>query len=241
MSNRDPERRDRATVLVGLLCTLALHGGVAGFVWWNGHAHAETRVDGPSVFLDTQLVRFGKPRDLSFLPHKQGSVRPKVEDGLKVAKSADALPKLDDKQPEKPKEDALSKTHAELFKNLRDDDPPGVIDPGEGSLTGSKAGTATEAKGDPYILSLVDQIGSAWSVPTTIKEDELHGLSAEACLTIAEDGALVRYTLLKGSGNSQFDSSLEAALSTIKQLPAPPDRFRSVAQRGKLCPTFSRH
>jgi hypothetical protein len=158
-----------------------------------------------------------------------------------VAKDMNALPRL--KPDEKPPDivDPLKKTRAELFKNMADDDrPPAVVEEGVGSLTGSRAGTATEAKGDPYILSLIDQIGSAWTVPTTIKDKELAELSADVCLTISEAGALTHFDFTRKSGNSQFDSSLEATLGTIKTLPAPPDRFRTVAARGRLCPTFSK-
>jgi hypothetical protein len=51
------------------------------------------------------------------------------------------------------------------------------------------------------------------------------------------------------SGNSQFDSSLDAALSTTKKLPPPPDRdlqtpsgpknLKYLATHGKLCAELS--
>ncbi len=187
-------------------------------------------------FVDAQLVRFGKPRDLSFLPHKEGRVKDKPPE-IKVAKDMNALPHLEDKKD--PKDiDPLKKTHAEAFKNL--DDNEGVQASNEGSLTGSRAGTATEAKGDPYILSLIDQIGTAWTVPTTLKDSELANLSADVCLTIADSGAFSSYTIVRKSGNSQFDSSLDATLSMIKKLPPPPEKWRSAASRGRLCPTFSK-
>ena len=63
---------------------------------------------------------------------------------------------------------------------------------------------------------------------------------ADVCLTIADSGALTSYSFMRKSGNSQFDSSLDATLSTIKKLPPPPDRWRSAASRGRLCPTFSK-
>ncbi|HWE30645.1 MAG TPA: TonB C-terminal domain-containing protein, partial [Polyangia bacterium] len=182
-------------------------------------------------------VRFGKPRDLSFLPHKEGHVKDKPPE-IKVAKDMNALPHLEDKKD--PKDiDPLKKTHAEVFKQMQDD-TEGVQPSNEGSLTGSRAGTAAEAKGDPYILSLIDQIGTAWTVPTTLKDAELANLSADVCLTIADSGALTNYSFVRKSGNSQFDSSLDATLSMIKKLPPPPDRWRSAASRGRLCPSFSK-
>jgi hypothetical protein len=235
-------REDRGTgplVLVGIVATVALHGGVAGFVWLTRSGAEAAKPPGPGTFVDAQLVRFGKPRDLSFLPHKEGVVKSAKPEGIKVAKDEKALPRLDKEEPPD-KKDPLKNTRAEFFKNLKDDDRPEAMSEGEGSLTGSRAGTATEAKGDPYILELIDKIGSAWTVPTTIKDSELANLSVDACLTIGESGALTSYKIIKTSGNSQFDSSLEAALSTIKTLPPPPDRFRAAAARGRLCPTFAK-
>jgi TonB family protein len=197
-------------------------------------------------FVDAQLVRFGKPRDLSFLPHKEGHVKDKPPE-IKVAKDMNALPHIEEKK--EPKDvDPLKKTHAEQFKEMKDD-TEGVQPSNEGSLTGSRAGTANEAKGDPYILQLVDQIGSAWTVPTTLSDTQLAKLTAVACLTISESGALTTYKIVQPSGNSQFDSSLDAALSTVKKLPAPPDRdlatpsgpknLKYLATHGKLCAELS--
>src|SRR5207237_10422395 len=139
------------------------------------------------------------------LPHKQGVVKDKgPQEAIKVAKDLNALPHLkDDKPPDEI--DPLKKTHANLFKNLKDpDQPEGFQEAGEGSPTGSRAGTATEPKGDPYILALIDQIGSAWTLPTTIKDSELTNLSADVCLTIVGGGALAHFQFVRKSGNSQF-------------------------------------
>lgn len=236
---RRKPRNPRAAFL-GVLVTIAVHLGIVGTVWFE-HARAATRPPlGPGTYVDAQLVKFGRPRDLSFLPHKQGQMKPTAPpEAIKVARTADDPP-----APKKPAEkveiDPLKRTHAEAFKRLTDDDQPPIKAETGGSLSGSRAGTATEARGDPYILSLIDVIGSAWRVPTTIKESELAGLSADVCLTIDEAGKLVHFEFTRRSGSSQFDSSLEATLGIIHQLPAPPERFASAAARGRLCPTFSR-
>ncbi|HEX8951118.1 MAG TPA: hypothetical protein VF945_04700, partial [Polyangia bacterium] len=182
------ERRDPLRTWA-IIVTVVLHAGVLGgaFIARLLSFHHDAALS-PENFVDAQLVRFGKPRDLSFLPHKEGHVKDKPPE-IKVAKDLNALPHIEDKKD--PKDvDPLKKTHAEQFKNLQDE-TEGVQPSNEGSLTGSRAGTATEAKGDPYILQLVDQIGSAWTTPTTIKESELANLTADACLTIADSGTLI--------------------------------------------------
>ncbi len=239
------ERRDPLRTYA-IIFTAALHALVLGGAFIARALSFHHTTISTENYVDAQLVRFGKPRDLSFLPHKEGHVKDKPAE-IKVAKDLNALPHIEDKKD--PKDvDPLKKTHAEVFKNLQDD-TEGVQPSNVGSLTGSRAGTATEAKGDPYILQLVDQIGSAWATPTTIKDAELATLTADACLTISESGALTSYKIVRKSGNSQFDSSLDAALSTIKKLPPPPDRdiqtprgprnLKSLATRGLLCPTLS--
>lgn len=234
-----PQRAIGVMPIAGLVLTVAVHAGVFGFMWLSrNHVDpAEKPVLG--AFVDAQLVKFGKPRDMTFLPHKAGVVKNTVQKAdIKIARDADAPINPDRK--DDPEVDPLKKTHAELFKNLKNDDQPEAVTEEGGSLTGSRAGTASEAKGDPYILSLIDQIGSAWQVPTTIHDADLPNLSADVCLTIDASGALTGFTFMRKSGNGQFDSSLEATLGQMKTLPPPPDRFRAAAGRGKLCPTFQK-
>jgi hypothetical protein len=237
VEKRDPLR------FTAILITVGLHAFVFGGLYL-ARVMGASRHDTLSgeQFVDAQLVRFGKPRDLSFLPHKEGHVKDKPAD-IKIARDLNALPHLEEKK--KPEDiDPLKKTHAEMFKHLNDDREGMTTN--EGSLSGSKAGTATEAKGDPYILQIVSAIGTAWTVPNTLSDSQLQNLSADVCLTISESGMLTRSRMIQGSGNSQFDSSLQAALGTIKQLPAPPDRalqgtnrnLKSLAVGGKLCPNF---
>ena len=180
------ERKDPLRT-IAILITVVLHGGVLGGAWIARALSFHHPVIGKENFVDAQLVRFGKPRDLSFLPHKEGHVKDKPPE-IKVARDINALPRIEDKKD--PKDvDPLKKTHAEQFKQMADD-TEGVQPSNEGALTGSRAGTAAEAKGDPYILSLIDQIGTAWTVPTTLKDAELANLSADVCLSIADSGAL---------------------------------------------------
>lgn len=234
------QRRSSGIVpIVGIAVTLLVHAGVMGAMLL-ARAHASSsKPPELGAFVDAQLVKFGKPRDMSFLPHKEGVVKNTVQKAdIKLAKDANAP--IDTQKEEKAEIDPLKKTRAELFKNLKDDDRPPAVSEEGGSLTGSRAGSALEAKGDPYILDLIDKIGSAWKVPTTITDNELKDLSADVCLTIDGEGALTGFTFMRKSGNGQFDSSLEATLGLIKALSPPPERWRSVAGRGKLCPTFQK-
>jgi hypothetical protein len=247
MSVEAVEKRDPLR-FTAVLITLGVHGLVAAFYLVTMASRNKHTDLSAQNFVDAQLVRFGKPRDLSFLPHKEGRVKEKVPD-IKIARDLNALPHIEEKKKQE-ETDPLKKTHAELFKHLNDDREGMTTN--EGQLTGSKAGTAAEAKGDPYILQIVDVIGNAWTVPTTIRDAELANLSADVCLTISEAGVITNARIVNPSHNSQFDSSLQAALGVIQHSPTrlqPPDRniqtpsgprnLRDLATRGRLCPTLT--
>jgi outer membrane biosynthesis protein TonB len=234
--------RDRASIISGLVFAVLFNGGLLGTVWFvhrPGAAPKETM-----TFVDAQLVRFGKPRDLSFLPHVQAT--PKVQQPKKVLKLTDdpdkphkELPKPpeDEKEPDKP----LSKL-AEQFKNLRDpeDDRATQEAAAEGDPKGVRGGTAAEASGDPYILEIVAAVTERWTVPTMLTPGELSKLSASACLKIDDDGTLVEYKIVDRSGNDLFDGSLDTTLGSMKTLPKPHGKFAGAARRGKLCPVFTK-
>ena len=78
------ERRDPLRV-VALVVTLALHAGVLGAMYVSRLLSSHHEPQLKEAYVDAQLVRFGKPRDLSFLPHKHGRVKDKPPD-LKIAK-----------------------------------------------------------------------------------------------------------------------------------------------------------
>src|SRR5690348_1487415 len=90
------EKRPFDPLLVyGAVVTLAVHSLVLAGYLLTHVKHDE----GPPIlvgsFVDAQLVKFGKPRDLTFLPHKQGVVKDKGPlEALKVAKDINALPRL---------------------------------------------------------------------------------------------------------------------------------------------------
>src|SRR5438309_6042184 len=139
---KDPLRT--AAIVITIVLHVALFGGA-----WIARAISLSKPPlGPQNFVDAQLAKLGK-RDLSFLPHKQGAQKDKPPE-IKVARDEQAQPHPEEKK--KPEDvDPLKKTHAEVFKHLEDQE--GMQPINEGSLSGSRAGTATEAKGDPYILS----------------------------------------------------------------------------------------
>ena len=84
MSVEAVEKRDPLR-LTAILITVGLHALVFGGLYWQrlGSLNKHTDLSAQN-FVDAQLVRFGRPRDLSFLPHKEGRVKDKPAD-IKIA------------------------------------------------------------------------------------------------------------------------------------------------------------
>jgi colicin import membrane protein/protein TonB len=190
--------------------------------------------------VDVQAVKFGKPRDLSFLPHKelvQLNKGPKPK--LALTENANALPKPpkpDDKKPDE--EDPLKRTHAELFKNATDQEQKGTVE--EGDPNGLKGGTATVGKGPVYYQHLQAAVQNAWVVPTTIAEDRLTRLKATACIKIAADGKIVERALRSSSGDDRFDATLMQAIDSIQQFEPPTADVKDTVTSDGVCMNFAK-
>ena len=221
-----------------------LHAGVLGGAFVT---RAEDRPQPPAAdaenFVDAQLVRFGKPRDLTFLPHKQGVVKDKGRPSIKVAKDMNALPRLEDKKPTRQDVDPLKKTHAELFKNLKDRSPEGVqaVERGLAHRLARRHRDRGQGRSlHPGAHRSDRHAPGRCRRPSRTRE--LANLTADVCLTIAGVGVLTNYQFIRKSGNCAVRQLARRDAVTIKKLPPPPDR--DIARRpraGRLCPaTFSK-
>lgn len=228
---------DRNSFVVGLCVALLINGGGVFAVWWTSRQASRPKPKGPEILVDARLVKFGKKRDLSFLPHVP--VEPKTTEKPKTIKLAEDPDKPPVKKEEPKRLEDLSKL-ADRIKNLRADEDDRARDTGEGDPNGSRGGTATEAAGDPFIRAIMAAILERWTVPTLLSPGELAKLQAEACLTLGADGRLVEYKMRTPSGNSLFDGSLMTTLGSIKELPRPFGPFAKNARNGTLCPVFAK-
>lgn len=238
-SPRISRQLDRNSFIAGLCLAILINGGGLLALWWMNHKGAHTGRKDVEVFVDAKLVRFGKKRDLSFLPHVQS--QPKVAEKPKALKLAQDPDKPPPKKEEPKRVDDLSKL-ADRVKNLRTDEDDRVTKEAleEGDPTGTRGGTAAEASGDPYIREIMAAVLERWTVPTLLTPGDLLKLQAAACLTIDDEGKLVSFRVVEPSGNSLFDGSLVATLGSIKELPKPHGRYARAARTGKLCPSFSK-
>jgi len=215
--------RQGLLIAVGLCATLLLHGALLAVVF-VGRANAG-RVARPQEFgqvVEVQAVKFGSPRDLRFLPHKEAPPPPRPAPKLALTDNARALPAL--KAPEElphPPEDPLTRVH-------RFDDPAASRDNTgsaveEGDRNGLRGGTATVGKGPLYLQHLVAAVQNAWVIPNSFSDAQLVRLKAQACVRIDGTGRVVEFHLSAPSGNERYDSTLLDALATLEKLEPPTD------------------
>jgi TonB family protein len=217
------------------VATALVHGGIIGGVWL-GHARAEvSRAPVLGEVIDVQAVRFGKPRDMSFLPHKEAAPTPRPKPKLALTQNEKALPKMKDPnqpEPAKQEEDPLKRTHTDQFRNLPSDDNNTGSAVGEGDPHGVVGGTATQGKGPIYLQHLVAAVQNAWEIPTNIKDEELRRLVGVVYFRVDDEGNLTDVKLQTPSGDARFDNTLMAAFATLKKLDPPTADVKALLAEG---------
>lgn len=98
----------------------------------------------------------------------------------------------------------------------------------EGSAEGIEEGTErTGTDGDLYRGRLYTFFRRGWSVPTTLTESQLAGLTCVVMVDIAADTRINGFRISRPSGNAEFDASVEAQMTRIRasepNIPAPPE------------------
>lgn len=244
MMMREPERPGgKQMFALGLVATLGVHGALVLAVvvgGWHKGAQAAQPVIGQVV--DVQAVKFGKPRDLSFLPHKAppkiSSPKPKIA----LTQNDRALPRLKTPEEEKrdPNEDPLERLKALGRKFDTGEEGSTGSREEEGDPNGIVGGQATVGRGPVYYQHLQAAVQNAWVVPTTISEDDLGRLKAQACIKINEAGKIVESHLSQSSGNERFDATLVEAINRIQDFEPPTPDVREVVTSQGVCMNFSK-
>jgi TonB family protein len=223
----------RGTFVGGFFMTLLIHAGLGGLVWY-GNVKDPPREEAPRDILVTQMVQLGKPREKFWLPRIVQPPAPKiVEPTIKVADDPNAKPVEREKEKPKPEKPEISKSVQDVLNRRRALLQNAVEEPPEGSLTGSSAGTATQAsEGDEYATQIYEAIRRNWNVPTGLSIGEVITLEAEIRISISDDGTILEPKLRKPSGNGLFDDSCLQAVQATRKVPPPPAAQRARYRRG---------
>jgi hypothetical protein len=89
---------------------------------------------------------------------------------------------------------------------------PADVPVGMPTGTGAEIGVSTLA----YIQAFIQE---NWILsPYLLDQSRLTSIEAKVLLQYSADGTLVRYRIIEGSGNSQFDESITRAIIKSKQL-----------------------
>ena len=220
---RTEVRRGRRGNSVGILVTLALHGGVLAAV-----AVAHGKEQPPLIvehdFVEAELVKLGKPRDKFWLPRITQPPPPKPPpDTVKVTEdpNAKAAPKEAPKPEDKDLKHSLREALDRARKLAQLAEPE---DPDEGSLTGSALGTSNHAVGDQYLASIKGLLLQNYNLPAGMAPDSFKN-PPEILFHFGDDGTILDVKLMKSSGNPLVDDACVDAAKMARKVPVPPSTF----------------
>src|SRR5262249_14371697 len=108
---------DRQSLVAGLVVALLINGGGLGTIFYLHRYAGLSTKNQNEISVDVKLLKSGKKRDMSFLPHVEAAPRVPEQNKIKVTDNPDR-PKDRPKEPPKPD---LKKAFDEI-KNLRTDD-----------------------------------------------------------------------------------------------------------------------
>jgi len=176
--------------------------------------------------IEAHIARLGKKLDPKRLPDRDV---PRLSTAPQdIAVSADAVPQDQPLQepPKDAKDDPMKRLgdRAQAFAEIAEERER------EGDPEGLAEGNAKESReGDLYGAKLGVWFGEGWDVATLIPKDELVKLRVEVSVNVSSDGKLTSYRILKPSGHTIFDQSVETQLLRLKgqALPTPPDSVKN--------------
>jgi hypothetical protein len=97
----------------------------------------------------------------------------------------------------------------------------------EGDPEGVEGGERTASEGDLYAGRLSAFFRRGWSVPTTIPDEQLRGLSATVAVEIHDDTSMGEWHIERSSEDPEFDASVSAQMTRLvagsPNIPPPPE------------------
>ncbi|HXU02021.1 MAG TPA: TonB family protein, partial [Polyangia bacterium] len=169
-------------------------------------------------FVQAEMVKLGKPRDKFWLPKAHHEPPPPPPDAIKLADDPNAkpapveAPKVNDPKTSKSVQQALKRAAAWDSMAVPDD---------EGQLNGNKVGTATEAKGDPYLAEVSGLLRQNYNLPAGITVEQIPNPPVIK-FTIGTNGTLSNIKLIKSSNNPLVDDACVSAAQLTGKVPPPP-------------------
>lgn len=155
-------------------------------------------------------------------PEAKSPPAKKVEETPKVS-----LKKDDSKEEAKKEKAALAKIHemAALDK-IQDEVASQKAQPIKGNRVNAGASLTglEKIEYDKYFSDIEQRIRQNWNLPQWLVDA---GLRAQLLVLIDESGLVKKKTVVKSSGNPEFDDHMMQAIDKSAPFPAPPDRLRA--------------
>jgi outer membrane biosynthesis protein TonB len=216
---RTSKRRASRRNFMGLVITVALHGGILLAVA-AAHSQSEAPLIVPRDFVVAEMVKLGKPRDKFWLPRLTQPPRPTAPpDALKLAEDPNAKPAPKDAP--RPEDPAVSKDLRRALERARKLEALAVPEEDEGSATGSRLGASNQAVGDQYLAQVLGLLRENYNLPAGIAPEQISKPPIIG-LKIAADGTLSGIRLLEHSNNSFVDDACVNAAQLTRRVPPPP-------------------
>jgi TonB family protein len=217
---REEIRRGRRGNGVGLLITLALHGGVLAAVGVAHSTPAPPVIENRS-FVAAEMVKLGKPRDKFWLPRITQPPPPQAPpDRIKVAEDPNAAPTP--KEAPKPEDAKISNKLKNALKRAQMLEKFVEEEQEVGEATGSRFGTSDHAVGDQYEAELKGMLQQNYNLPAGMAPDQI-STPPVISFRLSEDGTVGDVKLMNSSGNPLVDDAcVNAAKLTRKVTPPPP-------------------
>ena len=225
--------------VAGVAATIGLHG-IIGALVVIGTMHSNEQLDEE---LEPKMIAFEQVELLALGEQKPADAMPRIANPAPRTKKLEAVnlaaKKPDSQAPEPPKEEDAKPEEEprqkmlDALSDLNDPSRPSNDDLPEGDAQGVVGGSLSDAAManmmGTYQAKLVATILSAWTVPTTLSDDEVKALQDKVAVSIrlAGEGHIVSYRWGSKSGNDQFDQSVERVIQRFqvtggaKTLPLP--------------------
>ena len=209
--------------------------------------HIEEKI---APFTPVELVRLGEPRKPNALPRIANPEKRVVEEDVVNLAQPDPDKVVLEKKPEdKPKDVERvekKKSTRDLLNAFNNPSRPTNDDVPEGQADGVPEGTLSDAAlshlMNTYQAKVMRDILRQWKVPSTITPDSARDLAGKVAVAIrlSADGDIVSYRMVKTSGDSQFDLSVERAIKSFMvrfggqklSMPEDPSLKQAVINKG---------
>ncbi len=151
---------------------------------------------------------------------------------IEKKRKQEALKKKQEQDRAKAQQNAINKLKQKeaLSKLLKKDDTP-KANTGERLNPGNSFSGMDAIQFNKYYGDLKEHLFNNWSLPQWLSELDL---KAQALVVIDRDGYVIKKTILKSSGNTNFDNTILGAIDKASPFPVAPERLKMKVENKEI-------